>query len=199
MPLRPDARFARGGVTISLGGFGYDTLAQPGTYTCVWSLMADVGQANASNVDWDLSLSVDARVLSSVLVSCVTPKWGASFAADNATLFLFVGDALIPDPVPFRFHTVADSIRPSFSESVIWTDNVFLNAKGERQLFIHPDCKLMLRGLEQQPYDQATQQPAKGDGGVDDLSGKMDALGYACWQLRGIKSWRTGPTGWSVY
>ena len=115
VPLRPDARFARGGVTISLGGFGYDTLAQPGTYTCVWSLMADVGQANASNVDWDLSLSVDARVLSSVLVSCVTPKWGASFAAENATLFLFVGDALIPDPVPFRFHTVADSIRPSFS------------------------------------------------------------------------------------
>ena len=34
----------------------------------------------------------------------------------------------------------------------------------------------MIRGLEQQAYDQATQQPQKGDGGEDDLSGQMDAL-----------------------
>ena len=50
----------------------------------------------------------------------------------------------------------------------------------------------MLRGLEQQSYDQATQQPTKGDGGVDDLSGQTDALGYAVWQLAGIKGYKTG-------
>ena len=50
----------------------------------------------------------------------------------------------------------------------------------------------MIRGLEQQPYDQATQQPQKGDGGEDDLSGQMDALGYAIWALRGIKPYVSG-------
>jgi hypothetical protein len=50
----------------------------------------------------------------------------------------------------------------------------------------------VIKGLEQQPYNQATQQPEKGDGGVDDLSGQMDALGYAIWQLAGIKPWKVG-------
>ena len=96
-----------------------------------------------------------------------------------------------------RLQTQASN--PFIRDRVLTLNTLILNAKGERQLFVHPDCKLMLRGLEQHAYDQATQQPAKGDGGVDDLSGQMDALGYACWQLRGIKSWRTGSTGWSVY
>ena len=68
-------------------------------------------------------------------------------------------------------------------------------AKGERQLFVHPSCKLMIRGLEQQAYDQATQQPQKGDGGEDDLSGQMDALGYAVWSLRGSKPYATKGSG----
>ena len=96
-----------------------------------------------------------------------------------------------------RLQTQASN--PFIRDRVLTLNTLILNAKGERQLFVHPDCKLMLRGLEQQAYSQTTQQPEKGDGGVDDLSGQMDALGYACWQLRGIKSWRTGPTGWSVY
>ena len=96
-----------------------------------------------------------------------------------------------------RLQTQASN--PFIRDRVLTLNTLILNAKGERQLFVHPDCKLMLRGLEQQAYDQATQQPTKGDGGVDDLSGQMDALGYACWQLRGIKPWQTGSTGWSVY
>ena len=72
---------------------------------------------------------------------------------------------------------------------------MILNAKGERQLFVHPSCKLMIRGLEQQAYDQATQQPQKGDGGEDDLSGQMD-LGYACWTL--IKMQRRAQASVSV-
>ena len=57
---------------------------------------------------------------------------------------------------------------------------------------MHPQCKQMLKGLEQQAYDSATQQPEKGDGGELDLSGQTDALGYAIWQLAGVKPWKTG-------
>ena len=89
-----------------------------------------------------------------------------------------------------RLQTQASN--PFIRDRVLSLNTLILNAKGERHLFVHPQCKQMLRGLEQQPYDQATQQPLKGDGGVDDLSGQMDALGYAVWQLRGIKPWKQG-------
>ena len=81
---------------------------------------------------------------------------------------------------------------PFIRDRVLSVNTLILNAKEERHLFVHPQCKQMIRGLEQQAYDQATQQPAKGDGGPDDLSGQTDALGYAVWQLRGIKPWKTG-------
>ena len=74
-----------------------------------------------------------------------------------------------------RLHTQAAN--PFIRDRVLSLNTAILNAKGERRLFVHPNCKEMIRGLEQQPFDQATQQPAKGDGGVDDLSGQMDALG----------------------
>jgi len=31
----------------------------------------------------------------------------------------------------------------------------------------------------------------KADGGELDLSGQMDSLGYACWQMAGITAWQT--------
>jgi hypothetical protein len=80
---------------------------------------------------------------------------------------------------------------PFIRDRVLALNSLILNAKGERRLFVHPSCKGMLKGLEQQPYDQDTQQPEKGDGGPDDLSGQMDALGYAIWQLAGITAWQT--------
>jgi hypothetical protein len=89
-----------------------------------------------------------------------------------------------------RLQTQASN--PFIRDRVLSLNTLIFNAKEERHLFVHPQCKQMIRGLEQQPYDQATQQPQKGDGGVDDLSGQMDALGYAVWQLRGIKPWQTG-------
>ena len=89
-----------------------------------------------------------------------------------------------------RIQTQASN--PFIRDRVLSLNTQILNAKGERHLFVHPDCKQMLRGLEQQAYDQATQQPMKGDGGVDDLSGQTDALGYAVWQLAGIKGYKTG-------
>lgn len=91
------------------------------------------------------------------------------------------------------------SANPFIRDRVLTLNTLILNAKGERQLHVHPDCKLMVRGLEQHAYDQKTQQPEKGDGGIDDLSGQMDALGYACWQMRGIKSWKTGRSKITVY
>ena len=96
-----------------------------------------------------------------------------------------------------RLQTQASN--PFIRDRVLSVNVAILNAKGERSLFVHPQCKLMLRGLEQQAYDQATQQPQKGDGGEDDLSGQMDALGYAVWQVRGIKPWKTGSSSVSVW
>ena len=81
---------------------------------------------------------------------------------------------------------------PLIRDRVLSVNTLILNAVGDRQLFVNPACKLVIRGLEQHAYDQATQQPMKGDGGPDDLSGQMDALGYAVWALRGIKSYTTG-------
>lgn len=89
-----------------------------------------------------------------------------------------------------RLQTQASN--PFIRDRVLSVNTLICNAKGERQLFVHPECKGMIKGLEQSAYDKATQQPVKGDGGPDDLTGQMDALGYAVWQLRGIKPYRTG-------
>ena len=83
---------------------------------------------------------------------------------------------------------------PFIRDRVLSVNTLILNGNGDRRLFVHPKCAGVLKGLEQQAYDQGTQQPEKGDGGIDDLSGQMDALGYACWQLAGIKSWRVGKS-----
>jgi len=81
---------------------------------------------------------------------------------------------------------------PLIRDRVLSVNTLILNAAGDRQLFVNPLCKLAIRGLEQHSYDSKTGQPMKGDGGVDDLSGQNDALGYAIWALRGIKSWKSG-------
>lgn len=86
-----------------------------------------------------------------------------------------------------RMQTQASN--PFIRDRVLTVNSLILNAKDERKLFVHPDCKGMIKGLHQHAYDQATQQPEKGDGGELDLSGQMDALGYACWQLAGITAW----------
>jgi len=92
------------------------------------------------------------------------------------------------------------SANPFIRDRVLSVNVQILNAAGERRLFVHPSCKGVIKGLEQQAYDKATQQPMKGDGGELDLSGQMDALGYAVWQMGGgIKPWQTGSTGFKVY
>ena len=83
---------------------------------------------------------------------------------------------------------------PYVKDRVLSVNALIRNGAGERRLLVSPACKGVIRGLEQHSYDLNTQQPQKGDGGVDDLSGQMDALGYAIWQLAGLKPWRTGGT-----
>ena len=83
---------------------------------------------------------------------------------------------------------------PFIRDRVLSVNTLILNGNGDRRLLVHPKCTGVLKGLEQQAYDQGTQQPEKGDGGVDDLSGQMDALGYAVWQLAGIKPWKVGSS-----
>lgn len=87
---------------------------------------------------------------------------------------------------------------PFIKDRVLSLNAQILNGLGERHLKVHPSCKGMLRGLEQHSYDLNTQQPEKGDGGVDDLSGQMDALGYANWTMNGIKPWRVGGSRFQV-
>lgn len=76
---------------------------------------------------------------------------------------------------------------PFIRDRVNTLNMLILNASGNRSLLVHPSCKEVIRGLEQQAFSLVTQQPEKGDGGPDDLSGQMDALGYATWVLRGIR------------
>ena len=88
---------------------------------------------------------------------------------------------------------------PFIADRVLSVNAQILNGLGERNLKVHKSCKGVIRGLEQHSYNLQTQQPEKGDGGVDDLSGQMDALGYAVWQMAGIKPWRTGGSSIRIY
>ena len=83
--------------------------------------------------------------------------------------------------------TVNQPSNPFIRDRVNTVNMLIQNASGNRRLLVHPSCKEVIRGLEQQAYSLQTQQPEKGDGGADDLSGQMDALGYACWYLAGIR------------
>ena len=92
------------------------------------------------------------------------------------------------------FRIQSQSANPLIKDRVLSLNAQILNGAGERKLLVNPACRGVLRGLEQHAYDLHTQQPVKGDGGVDDLSGQMDALGYAIWQLAGIKPYTTGSS-----
>ena len=83
--------------------------------------------------------------------------------------------------------TVAQPNNPFIRDRVLTVNTLILNASGNRRLLVNPDCEGVLRGIEQQPYNMQTQQPEKGDGGEMDLSGQMDAMGYACWYIAGIR------------
>jgi PBSX family phage terminase large subunit len=73
--------------------------------------------------------------------------------------------------------------------------NVLLMAN---RLKVHNRCKYLIKSLEQQTYDK-TGKPTKGIGGLDDISGPVDALGYLTTYLAPLRRWSTGGSSFRTY
>lgn len=66
------------------------------------------------------------------------------------------------------------------------------------RLKIHNRCKYLIKSLEQQTYDKSG-KPTKGIGGLDDISGPVDALGYGITYLAPLRRWSTGGSSFRTY
>jgi len=66
------------------------------------------------------------------------------------------------------------------------------------RLKIHNRCKYLIKSLEQQTYDKSG-KPTKGIGGLDDISGPVDALGYGITYLAPLRRWATGGSSFRTY
>ena len=73
--------------------------------------------------------------------------------------------------------------------------NVLLLAN---RLKVHNSCKYLIKSLEQQAYSK-TGKPEKGIGGKDDISGPVDALGYAIAYLAPLRRWTSGGSSIRVW
>ena len=73
--------------------------------------------------------------------------------------------------------------------------NVLLLAN---RLKVHNRCKYLIKSLEQQVYDK-TGKPTKGIGGLDDISGPVDALGYCISYLAPLRRWSSGGSTIRIY
>lgn len=92
------------------------------------------------------------------------------------------------------FNVKVQSSNPQIADRVNCV-NVLLLAN---QLKIHNRCKYLIRSLEQQVYDK-TGKPEKGIGGVEDISGPVDALGYAITYLKPLRRWTSGGSSIRVW
>lgn len=66
------------------------------------------------------------------------------------------------------------------------------------RLRVHQKCRYLLKSLEQQAYDQ-NGRPEKGRGGLQDISGPVDALGYAIHKLAPLQRYATGGSRFVTY
>ena len=66
--------------------------------------------------------------------------------------------------------------------------NVLLLANRMR---VHSRCKYLIKSLEQQAYAR-NGKPEKGIGGVEDVSGPVDALGYCIHYLAPLRRYKAG-------
>jgi hypothetical protein len=66
------------------------------------------------------------------------------------------------------------------------------------RLKVHNRCKYLIKSMEQQTYSK-TGSPEKGIGGLDDISGPVDALGYAITYLAPLRRWSTGGSSFRTY
>lgn len=92
------------------------------------------------------------------------------------------------------FVVKAQSANPQVADRVNCI-NVLLLAN---RLKIHNSCKYLIKSLEQQTYDK-TGKPEKGIGGLDDVSGPVDALGYAITYLSPLRRWSSGGSTVRLY
>jgi len=66
------------------------------------------------------------------------------------------------------------------------------------RLRVHNRCKYLIKSLEQQTYDKSG-KPTKGIGGLDDISGPVDALGYGITYLAPLRRYATGGSSFRTY
>lgn len=66
------------------------------------------------------------------------------------------------------------------------------------RLKVHNRCRYLIKSLEQQTYDKSG-KPTKGIGGLDDISGPVDALGYGISYLAPLRRWATGGSSFRTY
>jgi PBSX family phage terminase large subunit len=92
------------------------------------------------------------------------------------------------------FQIKVQSANPQISDRIN-SVNVLLLAD---RLKVHNRCKYLIKSLEQQAYDK-TGKPEKGIGGLDDISGPVDALGYAISYLAPLRRWTVGGSKFRVY
>jgi PBSX family phage terminase large subunit len=92
------------------------------------------------------------------------------------------------------FVVKAQSANPQVADRVNCV-NVLLLAN---RLKVHSSCKYLIRSLEQQVYEK-TGKPEKGIGGKDDISGPVDALGYAITYLSPLRRWEVGGSKFRIY
>jgi hypothetical protein len=92
------------------------------------------------------------------------------------------------------FQIKVQSANPQISDRIN-SINVLLLAD---RLKVHNRCKYLIKSMEQQAYDK-TGKPEKGIGGLDDISGPVDALGYAISYLAPLRRWTVGGSKFRVY
>ncbi len=73
--------------------------------------------------------------------------------------------------------------------------NVLLRAN---KLRIHSTCRYLTKAMEQQIYAK-NGKPEKGTGGITDISGPVDALGYAISYLAPLRRYQTGGSSFRIY
>jgi PBSX family phage terminase large subunit len=92
------------------------------------------------------------------------------------------------------FQIKVQSANPQISDRVNCV-NVLLLAD---RLKVHNRCKHLIKSLEQQCFDKLG-KPEKGIGGINDISGPVDALGYAVSYLAPLRRWTVGGSDFRVY
>ena len=88
----------------------------------------------------------------------------------------------------YGFSNMAPSANPPVRDRVAAVQALLENGKGERHLFVTPNCAKTIECLELQAYDEKTGEPAK-DAGYDHMN---DALGYIVHRIRAVENAQAG-------